>query len=95
MSGCDFNSGLLKIEKFTAKFGSQGKFLNATTGFFAKMIGRFEIDVIWRNIIFTGPLIVDSVNEFFSNVDTEFVVPAVIEPIGKFLGLVAVGKFRI
>ena len=43
------------------------------------MVGGFKIDVIWGYFIFTGPRIVDCVYEFFSNVNTEFVIPAVIE----------------
>ena len=83
MAGRYLDCCLLKIEEFPLKLWWQCEFLYTTTGICTQMVGRLQVDIIRWDDFLAGPTVVDGINQFFSDVDAETVVPTVIKPLGQ------------
>ena len=82
MTGSNFDSRLLEIEKAVLELWWDGKLLDASTGFLTQMVGCLQIYIIRWYFLFSCPTIVNNLYQFFGNVEAELVFPTVIEPTG-------------
>ena len=91
----NLNSCLLEVKQILAELRRKGELLYAHTGFLAEVICRLQINVVRRNIIITGPALVQHLDKFLRYIYAETVVPAVFKPGGEFLCAITVGELCI
>ena len=95
MAGSNLDGCLLEVEEVVLELWRQRELLDAATRIGTQMVGCLQIDIIRWNDVLASPTVVDGVNEFLGDVDTEAVVPAVIKPGREFLRTIAIAKLGI
>jgi len=78
----------LELKELVAEVAGDAELRQTGTRFLRKVIGRLDIDVIRRDGLGTCPTVVDDFDEFFRNVDTEPVIPAILKPCRKLVASV-------
>ncbi len=93
--GGDADGSLLELKEAVFELARDVEFREPGSGLLGKVIRHLDIDMIWWDQIFSRPAFLDDVNEFIGDIDTEGVVPAILEPSGKLAGRVMVENVDI
>lgn len=86
--GCQRNSSFLKIEQgcpFLHKDARQAKGAFSFAGFFREVLCDLEIDEIRAYQLGARPTLLNQLSERIGQIESQFVLPALIEPLLEFL----------
>jgi hypothetical protein len=93
--GRDANRGGLKFEQGVAHVRRDRELGQARPCLFGQVIGHLHVNVVRGRTLGPRPAFVNDLDEFFGDVHTPLVAPAVLEPLFEFLGGVLVEDIHV
>ena len=91
----DFHCGLLELEQFVAKVAGDTKLGQPRARLLRQVVGRLDIDVVWRDRIRSCPTVIDDIDQFLGDVDAEAVIPPILEPVSQLVASIMVKDIYI
>ncbi len=91
----NFHGSFLEFKKLIAKVLWNLELGQSSAGFLGQTIGNLEINMIWRNQIFTSPTGFNNLNQFVGNVYAPTICPPLLEPLCQFCASIVIKNINI
>ena len=71
----------MELEQLVLEDAGDAELVHPLAGLVREVVGHLEVNVVGRNEFLASPALLDDADQFVADVDTELVLPTLLEPI--------------